>query len=235
MRTPRFFTALIFLAATVAATATLAAKIDVKTQRDKDFKFAGVKTYAWHPDGAGEFKLLQATGEDPQALRARFEPVIRKAVEAALAAGGLSPATSGTPDLHVYYYVLIGPGGSSQYMGQFVGGVSEWGLPAFSGATTSFNAFEQGSLILDLSSPALKSMVWRGIAQSEIDSDALPPGARQALRGSDTEDAEGVPAEEVTTRLAASGGRLAAPYRWARPALRRPGLSVRLGSRRATS
>ena len=32
-------------------------------------------------------------------------------------------------------------------------------------------AFERGSLVLDVTSPALKTVVWRGIAETEVDRD----------------------------------------------------------------
>ena len=152
----------------VLVAGAVAAKMKVKVQHDKSFDFSAVKTYAWHPDGAGEVKLLQS-GDDADAIKTRLEPSIRAAVERELAKKGLRPAGSAPPDLHVYYYLLAGPKASMQTAGQFVQPVPGWGLPPFGGATTSFDLQEQGSLIVDLSSPALKSAVWRGIAQTEVD------------------------------------------------------------------
>jgi hypothetical protein len=151
----------------VAMATGLAAKMKVKVQHDKSFDFSAVKTYAWHPDGAGEVKLLQA-GDDAAAIKARLEPSIKAAVERELAKKGLVPAASGAADLHVYYYLLAGPKASMQTAGQFVQPVPGWGLPPFGGATTSLDLQEHGSLIVDLSSPRLKSAVWRGTAQTEI-------------------------------------------------------------------
>jgi len=57
-------------------------------------------------------------------------------------------------------------------------------------ATTAFSAFEQGSVILDISSVSLKTVVWRAVAQAEIDrqrSDAervkrIQDGVREMLK-----------------------------------------------------
>jgi hypothetical protein len=157
------------------------AKTKTTIKHDKAFDFAGKTTWAWHPDGSGSFKLLQATGEDPDKLYARFDPVISGAVEQALAARGLT-RTAGAPDFYVNYYVLIGPGNSTQYAGQFLAPTPEWGVIPFVGATTSFEVFEQGSLILDVSAVSTKSVVWRGVAQAEIDRQRSAEARDQRLR-----------------------------------------------------
>jgi hypothetical protein len=54
-------------------------------------------------------------------------------------------------------------------MGQFLPATMEWGLPPLTGATTAFKMVEEGSMVLDVSSPSVKSVIWRGIARAEID------------------------------------------------------------------
>jgi hypothetical protein len=161
----------IVLAAAVAAGAvtSISAKVKVRVQRDKVYDFGTVRTYAWHPTGAGDVKILQANQEDAGRIREQLDPVIRQSVEQELAGRGLKPAVDGEADVYVNYYLLIGAGSSSQYMGQFVGNAPEWGLPPFDAGTTSLKIYEQGSLILDLSSRVQKSVIWRGTAQAEID------------------------------------------------------------------
>ena len=116
-------TAALFLFAFALAAATAlvgAAKVKVQTQYDKTFDFKGLHTYAWHPTGAGDVKVLQSSDDNPAQLRAQLEPMIVRSVDAALAQRGFTLATSGTPDLHVYYYVLIGPSIASQTMGMSI-------------------------------------------------------------------------------------------------------------------
>jgi hypothetical protein len=163
----RRFPSILILA--LAVSVVLSAKVKVDVLHDPEFDFRPMKTFAWHPDGAGEVKVLIKNSGDPEELRKLFEPVIRPAVEQELTKKGLTPAQGGPPDLYASYYVLITAGDSSQYMGQFISPTMEWGVPPFAGATQSLKIYEQGSLILDLSSPSLKSAVWRGVAKAEID------------------------------------------------------------------
>ena len=161
--------------------ALLAAKLKVTTQFDKTFDFKGLRTFAWHPSGTGDVKLLQATNDNPAQIRTLVEPVIVRDVERALTGSGFARATGGKPDLYVYYYVLIGPNITAQTMGQFIAPVPAWGLPPFAPATSSLEIYEQGALIVDLSSPAHESMVWRGAATAEIDSEATPAAREKRI------------------------------------------------------
>ena len=156
----------------VADVARAAADVKVKVQRTKSFDHEKVRTWSWHPGSAGDVKILQATPEKPEQILAELDPTIRAAVEAEFARHGLTQAPDpASADLHVNYYVLIGPAFSAQEMGQFVAAVPEWGLPPFQGATTSLEVYEQGTLIIDLASPAKASVIWRGSAQAKIDRD----------------------------------------------------------------
>src|SRR5262245_24747420 len=155
--------------AALALTTTLgAAKIKVKVDYDKAFDFKPLRTYAWHPKGAGDVKILQNSGDNPEEIKARIDPVIRGVVEQALASRGLTKAAS-NPDAFIYYYALIGPNIASQTMGQFLRPVPEWGLPPFAPATQSLEIYEQGTLILDIDAASADKMVWRGSASAEID------------------------------------------------------------------
>ncbi|MGE5358264.1 MAG: DUF4136 domain-containing protein [Bacteroidales bacterium] len=160
--------ALTLVAAAVASAVVLAGGVKIKTQYDKEFNFSGPQTYAWHPDGAGDVKVLEAD-VDSADIKRRLDPMVMQAVDAALKQRGFTRDASATPTYYVYYYALIGPVSESQTMGQFLPAVPFWGLPPFPAATQSMKYYERGSLILDVSSVALKSAVWRGIAEAEID------------------------------------------------------------------
>ncbi len=151
-----------------------AQKIEVRVQRDKSFSFAGVRTWNWHPDGAGDVKMLTRADEDPAPIKARFEPVILDAVDRELAARGMTRRTEGAPDVLVNYYVLVVPATSSTQLGHFLPSVAEYGLPPFTAPTTRMKAFEQGTLVLDVVAPAQKSVIWRGIAETEARRDFTP-------------------------------------------------------------
>jgi hypothetical protein len=81
----------------------------------------------------------------------------------------LSRASGSPPDFSVTYYLLITVGTDAQHMGQFVPAVAQWGLPPFAPQTTALTMYPQGSLVLDIGSPDPSHVVWRAVAQAEID------------------------------------------------------------------
>jgi Domain of unknown function (DUF4136) len=157
-----------------------APKVKIRTQADKTFSFKNLRTWDWHADGAGEVKLMTTAMEAEQSKQwhATLDPIITAAVEKELTARGFERKPGGA-DIIVNYYMLTVPGTSSNEMGQFLPSVAEYGLPPIPRATTMLRAFERGSLVLDVTSPSLKSVVWRGIAETEVDRE-LSDEARKA-------------------------------------------------------
>jgi len=164
------------------AAAVVQAGVKVRADFDKDYDFTKVRTFGWDAAGAGEVKLLMKEGGDPEQIRARWEPTIKDAVERELTKRGLVPATSGTPDIVMHYYFLSGPNSESQFRGQFVGAVPPWGLPDFEMTTTSFKIFEQGTLVLDFIDGPKRQIVWRGVAEAEVNRQNSPAKRDQRLR-----------------------------------------------------
>jgi hypothetical protein len=82
-------------------------------------------------------------------------------------ARGFARATTGA-DLHVHYYMLATVGQSAQVAGQFLPPVTAWGLPPFASMTTALSTYPVGTLVLDISSAASKSIVWRGAAERKM-------------------------------------------------------------------
>jgi hypothetical protein len=155
------------------------AGVDVKIDFDKAFDFRAADTWAWHPDGAGEVKMARTQDDDPEAMRARAEPVIVEAVAAELSRRGLQ-FTPGMPDVFVTYYLLLTLGMSAQTVGQFIPATPEWGLPPFTAATQSLDLRNQGSLVLDVSAEG--RVVWRGVAQAKIKLDTTDEKRRALVR-----------------------------------------------------
>ncbi len=158
------------------------AKVKVRSDYDKTYDFASVRTWTWDPQNAGEVKMMLTPDDDPEAVRQRFEPTIRQAVEQELSRRGLTQTTPEQADLRVMYYVLISLGSSAQEVGQFLPAVAAWGLPPLPAATTSLRMIEQGSLVIDMIAPRLKSVVWRGIAQAEIHRERTDPERQERIR-----------------------------------------------------
>jgi len=157
-----------------------AAKTDIHADRDPAFTFAGLKTWAWHPDGAGDVRQAISADTDPHAIAARVDPIILPAVERELQALSFTKTTD-APDFYVHYYVLATMDQMSQYMGQFVAPVPAWGLPPFAPVTTALEIYAVGTLILDITSPAKQAIVWRGSAQRKIDLEKPDRERRQVL------------------------------------------------------
>jgi hypothetical protein len=167
----------------VVALATLVhAGMKVKAEFDKEYDFSKARTFGWHPDGAGEVKLLMREGGDPEQIRARWEPTIKDAVQQEMTKRGLTPATSGVPDLYLNYYFLSGPNSEAQTRGQFIGAIPPWGVPDFEMTTTSLKIFEQGTLILDIIDGPKRQIVWRGIAEAQVDRQRTPVEREKRLR-----------------------------------------------------
>ena len=160
----------------------VSAGVKTRSSFDKEYDFTKPKTFGWHPDGAGEVKMLQLSGDDPVKLLERFDPVFKDAIATELTRRGLVLATDGKPDIVVHYYVLIGPNSESQFRGQFVGAVPPWGLPDFAMTTTSFKVFEQGTVVLDLMDATRKEIVWRGVAEAEINREKYPAERDKRIR-----------------------------------------------------
>jgi hypothetical protein len=171
--------------ATLAALAVLGGGLTAgpKTtvQHDRSFDFPAVRTYGWPAAGTGEIKVLEPHGDDPVVLRAEIDPVITAAVEQRFARLGLAFEAAGPPDLVVKYHVLIGPAPATKAGGQVLPPVAEWGVPPL-GFATDAAPYEQGSLILDLVSPATQRIVWRGVVQAEIDRTRKPDQRDKRIR-----------------------------------------------------
>jgi hypothetical protein len=172
------------VAAMLAAPIALSAGVKVRSEYDKSFDFRGLTTWAWHPESAGDVRMAVTADDDPAAMKERFEPVILDAVQKEMAGRGLNlAAAGGTPQLYVNYYVLISTNQSRQTMGQFLPTVPEWGIPPFSyGATQSLKVFEEGSLVLDVTSTKTRQLIWRGMAVAELQRKSAPQDRDTRLR-----------------------------------------------------
>ena len=164
--------------------AVLSAGVKIRSQYDKTFAFKGLKSWAWHPDGAGDVRMAVTADDNPAAVKEKVDPVIQDAVQQGLTARGWEKAPAGTtPQVYVTYYVLINTNQSRQTMGQFLPSVPEWGIPPFSyGATQSLKVFQEGTLILDLTEAKARAIVWRAAAQAELQLQRQPAQREAALR-----------------------------------------------------
>jgi hypothetical protein len=146
------------------------AKTKIQVQSNPTFDYAGLKTWAWNPGGPGDVKVWVTANSKAEPVKKQYEPILMKAVEDELARIGLTRAADGAkPDFLMTYYMLITVGTTQQQMGQFLPVVTEWGLPPFTMGTTALSVYPMGTLVLDVASPDVNSVVWRAVAQAEID------------------------------------------------------------------
>jgi len=161
--------------------------VDVHVEHDKTFDFSAIHTWGWNPSGAGRVMMARTKDDDPEAMKARVDPIVRDAVIKEMKVRGLTEA-SAKPDLTVTYYLLLTINTETQTVGQFLPSTVMWGLPPFAPATQSFKVMNRGSLVIDMN--AGETVVWRGMAQAELapNSDAkkrearLRDGVRDLLR-----------------------------------------------------
>jgi len=168
----------------LAAVAVLqAAKVQVKADQDKQFDFKNVRTWGWDIEEAGDVKMARAADDDPAPIKKRYGPTIVDAITRELTQLGLAAAAPpATPDLRFHYYLLVTVGFDTQTMGQFLPAVPLWGLPPFAPSTSAYSIIQQGSLVLDAVSPAAGRVVWRCIAQTEIELERTPEQRDKRLR-----------------------------------------------------
>jgi hypothetical protein len=184
---PRASAAVVLLAAIAFALATPAgpeaAKTDITVDFDKTFSFVGLRTWAWNPAGAGDVKMAVSSQDDPKAVAARVDPVIVPAVEKEMAARGFTKVADNAA-LYVHYYALATMQQSAQVQGQFLPGATQWALPPFLTNTTALSTYPYGTLLIDIVSPKLQAIVWRGAAQREIEFEKADADRRKVLQKS---------------------------------------------------
>ena len=172
MRSKTVLAVFVVVAAIALLSERALARADVNIQFDEKFDFTRVKTWAWSPSGYGDVKMARTQTDNPEAYKKVAEPVIVDAVTTELNGRGLRSAetSAAPPDITVVYYLLLSTNITAQTIGQFLPNTTAWGLPPFLATTQSFEVFNRGSLVLDLSSGS--NVVWRGVAQANIKPDA---------------------------------------------------------------
>ena len=173
------------LSAVAAAVLIVDAKVKVEAQADKTFAFASLSTYAWPPDAG---TLVRGTSpdlvQDGGLTKEALAPTIHASTDRGLARWGLKriddPAQA---DATIAYYLIGSTGVNASQLGSLYGYTTDWAPPLSigGGATTSFRAYQQGTLFLDLVDRKSNRMVWRGIASSEIDHSTPQPRRLQLL------------------------------------------------------
>jgi hypothetical protein len=162
------------MAAVMAGCSTLS----VQTDFDPSANFSNLKTYEWQP-------APPPTGDPLIDSNTLLPERIRAAVDKVLQAKGFTKAANGKPDFLVGYFVNVQTKTSVSTINNYYGYAPGWGYGGYGGygygyggASTQVYEYNQGTLVLDVSSPQGKKLMWRGSATDVVDS-SQPADVRQ--------------------------------------------------------
>ena len=158
-----------------------AADTDITIEYDKSFSFAGLGTWAWHPQGAGDVRLALTADDDPKRVAARIEPVILPATERQLASRKFTKAAADGAHLWLHYYALLTLKDFAQVHGQFLPAVPEWGIPPFAASTSAIGVYPVGTIVMDITVPGRDTIVWRGAARREVNFESSDQKRREVI------------------------------------------------------
>lgn len=142
--------------------------ITVSQDYEKEYSFAGLKTFAWKPN---EDKAYGVQDNDLANKR------IRTAIENTLLAKSYRLVDSYNPDFFVSYHLTVEQKITSSGMS---GGVSigraSYGRYGGIGMSTGsdIRAYDQGTLLIDVTIPLGDKLVWRGIATQSVSDHSSP-------------------------------------------------------------
>jgi hypothetical protein len=132
--------------------------VKVWAEYDPTTDFSNLTTYGWAT-------ISPKAPNDPQTENPILDARVRLALENELAARGFQKQTSGPPDFLVGYRAVIKEKVDVRYVDD------QWGYSYTYRARTSRKTvyeYEQGTLIVDVSLPDPKRLIWRAIARDEV-------------------------------------------------------------------
>jgi hypothetical protein len=125
----------------------------VKTDYDRSANFSQYKTYSWE----------KVQTQDPL-----WVDRIKEAVNAALAAKGLTPVESGGDIAIVAMETTQNQRTLNTFYDGFGGGWRWRGAGGFGTATTTVDNYKVGTLVVDLFDAHTKTLIWRGSASDTL-------------------------------------------------------------------
>jgi Domain of unknown function (DUF4136) len=162
-------TFLLLCLVTLAVGSLAARGMKITVHYDEKYDFKTVRSWTWANPAPGRVILLRSSSDNPEPLRQRFEPTVVDAVGAELQRLGLSRAEAAPSDVTVSYYLIVSVGAQTEYIGQNIPGSVSWVLPPMNPSTSRFEVVQNGSVVVDMISPAKQSVIWRGMAEAKID------------------------------------------------------------------
>ena len=144
--------------------------ITVSQDYDQNFRFTGLKTFNWKSNLDNEYGL-----QDNDLVDSR----IRKAVEDGLSAKGYSYIDSGKPDFYISYQMTVEQKiSNSNVSGGIAVGRGSYGsyggIGVGIGNGSSVRAYDQGTLLIDVSEVSSGKLVWRGVSTQIVSEHSSP-------------------------------------------------------------
>ncbi len=149
---------------------TACSGISVTHDYDPQADFSAMKTYSWYAAPAA------AAGVDTLTTQR-----ISRAVDAELPLRGYRKVDGGTPDFLVHALASIHQRIEAVPTTTTVGYGWRGGYMAY-GTGTEIRTYDEGTLILDVISPATKQLVWRGTAKAAVYGDRSPEEREARIR-----------------------------------------------------
>jgi hypothetical protein len=132
--------------------------VKVWTEYDPTTDFSNLTTYGWAT-------IAPTAPIDPETETPILDARVRLAIENELAARGFQKQASGPPDFLVGYRAVVEQKVDVGYVDQ------QWGYSYTYRARAprkTVYEYEEGTLILDVSLPDPRRLIWRGIARAEV-------------------------------------------------------------------
>ena len=142
--------------------------ITVSQDYEKEYNFAGLKTFAWKPNEDNAYGVKDNDLVDKR---------IRSAIENNLIAKSYRLVDSSNPDFFTSYHLTVEQKiTSSGVTGGVSIGRSSYGRYGGVGMSTGsqVRAYDQGTLLIDVTIPLGDKLVWRGISTQTVSEHSSP-------------------------------------------------------------
>jgi len=142
--------------------------ITVSQDYEKEYNFAGLKTFAWKPDGEKGYGVKDNDLVDKR---------IRTAIENNLLEKSYRLVDSYNPDFFISYNVTVEQKITSSGLSGGVSiGRSSYGRYGGIGMSSGSDvrAYDQGTLLIDVTIPLGDKLVWRGISTQSVSEHSSP-------------------------------------------------------------
>jgi hypothetical protein len=149
---------------------TACSGITVTNDYDPQADFSTLQTYSWLLAPAAVTGIDSLTGQR-----------IIRSVDAELAVRGYRKLESGTPDFLVHALAAINQRLEAVPTTTTVGYGWRGGYMAY-GTGSEIRSYDEGTLVLDVLSPAAKQLIWRGTAKAAVSANRSPEEREARIR-----------------------------------------------------